>query len=325
MTEDRRRNAYEAALLHYVQGETMETVARRLGVSRSTVSRLISLAREEGLIRITLHPPAQSSESLSSRLSDLFGLTVHVVPVSPSSTDMRRLDSVATVAGAIISDLVFPGCTVGVAWGTTLSAVTDHLTPKNTPGCSVVQLNGAANSVTTGIPYAGQIIETFGKAFGASAHHFPVPAFFDYPETRDAMWRERSISMVRELQRTADIAVFGVGSFTSPVASHVYSGGYLSHDEVLALRADGVVGDICTVLMRPDGTYEDIEINGRATGPTPKELQNIPRRICVAAGTSKVLPLHGALKSGAVTDLILDEAAAWRLLDMAGGSNGRRR
>lgn len=318
MSDDRRRNAYEAALLHYVQGETMETVARRLGVSRSTVSRLIALAREEGLIRISLHPPTQSSESLSAQLSELFGLTVHVVPVSPASTEMRRLEAVASVAGTIISDMVDQGSTIGVAWGTTISAVTDHLTPKVTPGCTVVQLNGAANSMTSGIPYAGHIIESFGKAFGAAVHHFPVPAFFDYAETKEAMWRERSIAHLRELQRKADIAVFGVGSFTAPVASHVYAGGYLTPEEVIELRKEGVVGDICTVLLRPDGTYDNLDINRRASGPTPAQLAEIPRRVCVVAGTSKVAPLHGALKAGAVTDLVLDDGAAWKLLDMAG-------
>lgn len=323
MSEDRRRIAYEAAVLHYVQGETMETVARRLGVSRSTVSRLISLARDEGLVRISLHPPTENSDSLSARISEIFGITAHVVPVSPTSTDVRRLDAVATVAGAIISDLVKPGHTIGVAWGTTISAVTDHLSPRPAPGSIVVQLNGAANSSTTGIPYAGQIIDSFGKAFGSTVRHFPVPAFFDFAETREAMWRERSLSAVRELQQTTDIAVFGVGSFNSPLASHVYVGGYLSPQDISVLRAEGVVGDVCTVLLRPDGSYEDIEINKRATGPTPGELRKIPRRICVVAGASKVLPLHGALLAGAVTDLIIDEGAAWKLLDLAAGHRQR--
>lgn len=317
MADDRLRSAYDAALLHFVQGETMETVARRLGVSRSTVSRLISLAREEGLVRISLHPPSQSSDSLSTKLSSIFSADVHVVPVSPSATDVRRLDAVATVAGALISDLVGPGTTLGIAWGTTVSAVAEHLTPKDAPGSQVVQLNGAANPSTTGIPYAGEIIEKFSRALGATAHHFPVPAFFDYPETREAMWRERSVAAVRKLQQSADIALFGVGSFNSPLASHVYSGGYLSAEEIIHLRDEGVVGDICTVLMRPDGTYEDIDLNRRATGPTPKELQAIPRRMCVAAGASKVRPLHGALTSGAVTDLVIDEGAAWKLFEFA--------
>ena len=37
-----------------------------------------------------------------------------------------------------------------------------------------------------------------------------------------------------------------------------------------ALTADGVVGDVCTVFHREDGSFGDIEINRRATGPTPR-------------------------------------------------------
>lgn len=319
MAEDRRRAAYEAAVLHYIHGETMETVARRLGVSRSTVSRLISHAKDSGLVRISLHPPTENSDSLSSRIADTFGVTAHVVPVAAMSTEVRRLDAVAMVAGAIFSDMVESGLTVGIAWGTTVAAVAEHLSPRPAPGSTVVQLNGAANSTTTGIPFVGQIMESVASAFGSSVCHFPVPAFFDYAETREAMWRERSIRAVREIQRSTDVAVFGVGSFTSPLASHVYAGGYLSDDDIATLRAEGVVGDICTVLLRPDGSYDDIEMNRRATGPTPAELASIPRRLCVVAGASKVLPLHGALRAGAVTDLVLDEGAAYKLLDLADG------
>lgn len=38
---ERQNIAYEAAVMHYVQGETMESIARRLGISRSTVSRMV--------------------------------------------------------------------------------------------------------------------------------------------------------------------------------------------------------------------------------------------------------------------------------------------
>ena len=45
---DRRSLAYEAALLYFVEQQTMEAISRKLGVSRSTVSRLLAAAREEG-------------------------------------------------------------------------------------------------------------------------------------------------------------------------------------------------------------------------------------------------------------------------------------
>ena len=230
----------------------------------------------------------------------------------------------ATVAGSAISDAVTDSTMVGIAWGTTISAVSQRMVPKQVDEVTIVQLNGAANPTTTGLPYAGEILGNFGRMFNAKVLPFPVPAFFDYAETRTAMWRERSIRAVRDIGRNVDIAVFGVGSFTSPVASHVYAGGYLSKEEVAQLRADGVVGDVCTVLIRADGSYEDIEINMRTTGPSPAELAKISKRVCVVAGPAKAPALAAVLRSGAVTDLVLDDECAQAVLDLELRRRGRR-
>lgn len=307
---ERDTEAFEAASMYYLQDETMETIARRLGVSRSTVSRLIKQARQSGMVAIDVRAPVQASSRELQLLQDRFGVRTQVVAIRAGSTGVQRLDQVARVAGRLVSSLVEPGTVLGIAWGTTVAAVVNHFNSRPAPGSAVVQLNGAANSTTSGIPYAGGIMAAAANAFGSSIHHFPIPAFFDYAETKTAMWRERSIIAVREMQARTDIALFGVGSFTGPIGSQVYSGGYLDDAEIAQLRADGVVGDICTVLLREDGTYADLDINRRASGPTPAMLRKIPRRVCVVSGESKIAPLIGALRSGAVTDLILDDDSA---------------
>lgn len=176
--------AYEAALLYYFQGETMEAIARRLGVSRSTVSRLLSEARETGVVKISLQDPGTTPESLSSDLGHEFGVRVHLVSVRESDTEVRRLDLVARVAARLVASWMEPGTVLGIAWGTTIAAVTQHLTPHPCPESAVVQLNGAANANTSGVNHAGAIIAAAATAFDASMHHFPVPAFFDYTTTK---------------------------------------------------------------------------------------------------------------------------------------------
>lgn len=181
----------------------------------------------------------------------------------------------------------------------------------------MVQLNGAANPSTTGIPYAGAIMEAFGRAHGSMVQHFSVPAFFDFTSTKEALWRERSIASVRKLQASADVAVFGVGSVSGQNISLVYSGGYLSPEDLMTIKDDGVVGDVCTVLLRADGTWRDLPINERASGPTPDELMQIGRRLCVVSGVDKVVATRAALRAGVVTDLIIDEDAAARLREIS--------
>lgn len=316
-SQRRDEQAYLAAQLYYLQDETMEAIARRLEVSRSTVSRLLKHARSTGLVHISLHPRGAGADALSRRFHQLFGVQAHVVAVREGAADVQRLEHVAQVAGALVSNWMTPGQVLGVAWGTTISAVVHHLVPVRAPGSAVVQLNGAANPVTSGIPYAGSIMAAAAEAFDARVHHFPVPAFFDYPESKAVMWRESSVRRVLEVQRQVGVALFGVGALSGPLVSHVYAGGYLAPGEVEQLRRERVVGDVCTVLLREDGTFADIAMNARATGPTPPELRRLERRVCVVAGTSKVSPLLGALRAGVATDLVVDETTARAVIELA--------
>lgn len=310
----REDDAFRAATMYYLQDETMDVVARNLGVSRSTVSRLIKSAREAGMVRISVHEPSRAGAALSNRLGTAFGIKAHVVPVRENTTDLHRLDQVAMVAARLISEWFSSDMTLGVAWGTTLSAISRHLVPSRTQGSAVVQLNGSANTTASGIAYGADLTSTVANAFNATAHHFPVPAFFDYAETKQAMWRERSVRRVLDVQRRMDLALFSVGSLTAQVPSHVYTAGYLTASELAGLRNRGVVGDVCTVFLRQDGSYRDIDLNDRASGPTPQELQSVPRRVCVVAGERKVPAVLGALRARVMTDLIIDETTAARLL-----------
>lgn len=314
---ERSDQMYLAASMYYVQQETMEAIARQMGVSRSTVSRLLGDARDSGLVRITLSHPSGPKSTLATSLNRRFNITTHIVPVREASGEVNRLDRVARAAALIISDAVTDGMTIGVAWGTTLTAVVQYIQPRDVSDTTVVQLNGGANKTTSGIPYVGSIIGEVAEAFGSSVVHFPVPTFFDYAETRAAMWRERSVQSVLAVQKQLDMVIFGVGSLTGPVRSHVYSAGYLDAHDFEELRADRVVGDVCTVFLREDGSYADISLNARATGPTPAELQRVPRRFCVAAGLAKARPLLAALRAGVATDLVVDDATARAVLAMA--------
>ncbi len=292
----------------------MDAIAHELHTSRSSVSRLLGHARETGLVEIQVRSPLDMPRQLEGDLRSRFGVTAHVVPVPDLTSDVERLDRVALSAARILGGFFDSNMSMGVAWGSTMSALSRHLLSKATHNSSIVQLNGAANPRTTGILYASEILQRFGSAFGATVQQFPVPAVFDDPATKAALWRERSISRVLEMQKTLDVIVFGLGSPFAGVPSHVYIGGYLDDDDFAQLRATGAVGDIATVFYREDGTTDGIPLNERSSGPALDVLRGIARRVCVVSGESKLQSLRGALAAGLVTDLIVDSGTARKIL-----------
>ncbi len=304
------RRALTAAHLYYVQDRTMEAIARELGTSRSTVSRLLSRARATGIVDIRIRSPYAAPQLLEQELADRYGITAHVVPVPDDASEVERLERVATAAAHLLGDLIDADATVGVAWGSTTAAVSRRLVPKAVHGTTFVQLNGSGNTRTTGLLYASDILSRFAVAYGGSAQQFPVPAFFDDPRTKLAMWRERSTTRILAMQAAMDLVVFSVGAADSRVPSHVYSGGYLEPEELAALDREGVVGDVATVFYRLDGSTRGIELNDRATGPRFEVLRRVPSRVCIVSGVYKRDSLRGALAARLVTELVVDEATA---------------
>ena len=308
------RDALTAAQLYYLQDLTMDAIAHELHTSRSSVSRLLGHARETGLVEIQVRSPLDMPRQLEGDIRAQFGVTAHVVPVPDQTSDVDRLDRVALSAARILGGFFDSNMSMGVAWGSTMSALSRHLLSKATHNSTIVQLNGAANPRTTGILYASEILQRFGSAYGATVQQFPVPAVFDDPSTKAALWRERSISRVVEMQKVLDVIVFGLGSPFSGVPSHVYIGGYLDDDDFTQLRSTGVVGDIATVFYREDGSTAGIPLNERSSGPSLDVLRGIARRVCVVSGESKLQSLRGALAAGLVTDLIVDSGTARKIL-----------
>lgn len=312
---DRTQDSLRAAQLYYMQDLTMETIAKELHTSRSSVSRLLSQARATGLVDIQIRSPRDAQSTLEKNILDRFQVTAHIVPVPDHASDVDRLERVALSVARMLGRYFDSNMTMGIAWGSTMSAISRHLVPKITHNAQIVQLNGAGNERTTGLSYAGEMLQRFGTAFGARVQPFPSPAFFDDPATKRAFWKESSVRRVLEIQAGMDVALFGLGAPMAAVPSHVYAGGYLGPEDYAALSECGVVGDVATVFFRADGTTTGIPLNDRATGPDFDVLRGTPRRICVVSGVAKLAALQGALSAHLINELFLDESTARALVN----------
>lgn len=311
----RLRLCLKAAQLYYLQDLTMEAIGEELKVSRSSVSRLLQMARDRGIVEIKVTAPEDAPRRLAIQIKEAFGVNAHLVPVGDKASHVDRLERVALTAARMLGHFYSSGMTLGVAWGSTTSAVSRNLVRKQLTDAKVVQLNGAGNDHTTGVTYSGEILRRFGEAYGATVEQFPVPAFFDNPSAKEALWQERSTKRILSIQSDMDVVLFGLGTLNAEVPSQVYSAGYLSEKDLDSLREFEIVGDIATVFYRADGTFDNIPLNLRSSGPSLEIIKSVPRRICVIAGVSRLPSLIGALAGGYITDLIIDDGTARALLD----------
>ena len=79
-------DAARAGWLYYVAGNTQDQIAAKLGVSRQSAQRLVSLAVSEGLVKVRIDHPIATCLDLGERLRRRFALElVEVVPSDPAS------------------------------------------------------------------------------------------------------------------------------------------------------------------------------------------------------------------------------------------------
>ena len=105
-----------AAWLYYVEGLTQSDVAKKLGVNRIMITRLLSEARARGEVIIRIKSNIAPLLELQRQLEEAFGLDQAIVaPFSDQDADPTR--AIASAAGAYISELMTHNLTVGVGWG----------------------------------------------------------------------------------------------------------------------------------------------------------------------------------------------------------------
>lgn len=132
----------EVARNFYIDEEPKVAIAKRMGISRFAVSRLLEQARSTGLVRIDIRPPADVDFALSSALMKKAGLRRAIV--LPATDPASELAILADAAASYMIEAGAPKDVVGLVAGRTTSRILDRI--GELPGRSIVQLSGVSRT-----------------------------------------------------------------------------------------------------------------------------------------------------------------------------------
>src|SRR5512132_2522630 len=66
--------------LYYVRELRQPEIARLTGFSISKVSRLLSQARDAGVVKVWVEPPSEERPALAAELGERFGVEIEITP-----------------------------------------------------------------------------------------------------------------------------------------------------------------------------------------------------------------------------------------------------
>jgi DNA-binding transcriptional regulator LsrR (DeoR family) len=302
------------AAQYYLQDRTQAQIAGEFGLSRQKVQRLIRRAREQGIVEIHVHSVPVLHIELESKLRATFGLQDALVATSHPDEGLCRRHVARAAADYLERHL--PGeSVVAVGLGRNTSLVADSFDPPRPVTATFVSAMGGSPGFAASIN-PNEVGAKFASRSGGTAEALYAPAFVGDSALRDSLVSQQAIAQTLNLARQSALAVVGIG--TPADDSILVHAGYLSRDEVHALRTAGAVGEVI-------GNYCDIQgrpihsaVQNRLIGLTLEELQRIPLVIAVAAEPGKATAILGALRSGAVDVLVTECRNAFEVLRLAG-------
>jgi len=300
------------ASLYYDHGKTQQEIAGEIGITRSAVSRLLSEAREKGIVEIIVHYPWKTSPELEEALLKTFGLKAVRVLIRENKSYEEMLQGLGVLAAEYFNGILQDGMVIGISWGTALYQMIRAFRPRNLGQAEVVQLIGAtgAENVPTNGPILAQLL---CRRLGCKCWNLHAPLIVDSRAGREALLQERSIRETLERAKYADVALVGIGS-TQPDLYSLLRAGYVTEEEAQRIRESGAVGDVCAQHYSVTGEWLDIDINHRVVGVDVDTLKRIHTIIGVAGSSRKGQAILGALLGKYVNVLITDDQAAQKVL-----------
>jgi len=305
-----------AAWLYYNQGLTQKDVAERLGLSRSTVIRLLDEAMKRSEVQIWISEGIDTCVELAIRLEKAYGLDEALVVPAPRDGSATSLaSSVGLALGQFLSEVVQDDMTIGVGWGRTMTASLGSFRPPRRENCKVVSLLGGIVAVhqTNPIDYTWR----FAGQLGAECYMFLAPLLVDSVKTKRALIEQCGLNTIYDLAENLDLAVVSCGDIGPHSTS--LSEGFISKAELDRLIAAGCVCDTMFNFLDEQGRSVDHKLNERVMSVDLDTLRKAKHIVLSSGGAHRAVAIRATIRRVGCNTLITDETAAKELLRLAEG------
>ena len=313
---DEQRLLVKIARMYYEQDMTQARIAQVLDLSRQKVQRLLSQARDEGVVHILVRPVAGTYAELERALESRYGLREAVVV---ETTDYENLATIARELGAAgakyLTRAIRLGDRVVMGWGSTLLETVNacfHNPRPTVKDVLIIQSMGGLGDANYDA-HITVLTRRLADYLRGQGMILPAPGLAGTRKAQKAFVADPHISNVLEKARGANLALTGIGA-PGKDSTVVKEGQFVSWPQLAQLAQMGAVGDINLRYFDEEGRLVKSELDERVIGLTLEELSKIDIVVAIAGGAVKFKAIQGALRGHFVNVLITDHVTAQKLL-----------
>jgi DNA-binding transcriptional regulator LsrR (DeoR family) len=319
--------AAEVARLYYLEHKTQTEISRIVKRSRSTVARLLKLARDDGLVDIYVRDvkdPEEKAKQLAQSLCNMFeSLNKDYTRVLYTHSVGEVLsERLGKLASEVLEEIIFvvhrkkysnPNVSsrvrLGVGFGAQLRYVIDFSYPQQI--CedivAVPLIGGFGRGEEMQRNDSNELSRRIAKHYGGTWEQLLCPAKVGSFEAKRNLEKEEVISRVMREARNCDIYLVGAGGMRADTSA----------DSPLTqiARTRGAVGTICAQMYTVDGEgclrpERSGAIMGISLDDLRKSAGNDSYVFAVAGGESRHRAVLGALRTGCINCIVTDQRCA---------------
>jgi len=310
------------AQMYYIDGLKQEEIGEKLNISRSSVSMILTEAKEHGIVEVKyfIRNPLLNHEELSNKFESLFDIDKCIIIPSTTHDSAIMTKLAAERAAEELNENIEKNDVVGIAWGSTCyEFMSAYRAKKDLKNVSVVPLIGGSDRPSYKYQL-NEMVRNFAEKVNGTPTFIYAPAMPDSFEDKNLYMKSSSMQSVVLKWQNINIAVISVGA--PPDSPESKPGGDLnSQERKLMYEEDKTrpVGDICARHFNIFGEFIRDKYYERVIGIPIEDLRHVKKIICAAAGLHKTFSIIGALRTNMIHTFITDEQTArsvLKVLDM---------
>lgn len=307
----------QVASMYYMEGLQQPQIAKKLFFSRSKVSRLLTKARELGIVNIQVQHISERVPSIEKQLKSLFPIREAVVITNFSEMDEKStLENISHFGGLYISSLLKENSVFGISNGEAVNNVVRQFQQIQNCGLQVVQVIGSGSNAYRAIE-SREMVNRLTNKFPGKAFFLNTPLYMDNAFARDQLLLDPAISDTFQMMKKCDVLLTGLGSFDKDqVTTARIIKEYQTPEQAAELDAKGAVGCICALYYDIRGNYIDCEWNRKCIAIPFEDIRANKMTVAVACGSRKARSILGGLRSGLVDVIITDVDTAAQVIEL---------
>lgn len=308
MTYEKQQRLAYVARRYYLEDQRQSDIARELGVSRPMVSRMLSEAREAGIVEIAVHEPDGRAEGLLERLCAA-GLIRGGRVVEDGGDDRLTNQELSRETAGLLEQI--QARRLGVGWGYFAGQLVNWLEANPRQDSMVSHICPLIGNA--GFPirnyHSNENVRLLALYLGAEPYFLNLPALPESPEEKQVLCSTELYHQICRVWEQMDTALVNISNYpsTPDFASVARYGNRLQERHAC--------GRLLAYYYNEAGSIIDSEQDFAIQIPLGV-LRRCGQVIGVCSANTSVRALQGALRSGYFTHIVARAGLVRALLEL---------